>query len=65
MARAVVPRKNSADSMLMQIWEGTVLMVDRSAGIMQVLLDEKIGRMPRHTGEIRLGEVSPQDQDLV
>ena len=32
---------------------------------MQVLLEAKIGQMPRHTGEIELDSVSPQDQDLV
>ncbi len=32
---------------------------------MQVLLDAKIGQMPRHTGEIDLEWVSEQDQDLV
>jgi hypothetical protein len=55
----------SADSTPLQIWEGTVVEVDRSAGVMQVLLDAKIGQMPRHTGEIELQWVAEQDQDLL
>ena len=65
MANAVVPREVSANSMPLQIWEGTVLDVNRAAGVMQVLLDAKIGQMPRHTGEIDLEWVDDQDQDLV
>jgi len=49
----------------MQVWEGTVLGVNREAGVMQVLLDAKIGQMPRHTGEVDLEWVSEQDKDLV
>ena len=51
--------------MPLQIWEGTVLDINRAAGVMQVLLDAKIGQMPRHTGEIDLEWVDDQDQDLV
>src|SRR3990172_4701602 len=65
MASSVVQREVRADSSPLQIWEGTVLDVNRSAGVMQVLLDAKIGQMPRHTGEIDLDSVSAQDQDLV
>lgn len=65
MADAMVPREVSANSTPLQIWEGTVLEVNRAAGVMQVLLDAKIGQMPRHTGEIELEWVSDQDQDLV
>ncbi|MHB8391133.1 MAG: hypothetical protein ACYDBH_16380 [Acidobacteriaceae bacterium] len=55
----------SANSTPLQIWEGTVLEIDRDAGVMQVLLDAKIGQMPRHTGEIELEWVDDQDRDLV
>ena len=65
MANASVLREVRADSRPLQVWEGTVLKVDRAACVMQVLLVAKIGQMPRHTGEIDLGSVSPQDQDLV
>lgn len=53
------------DSTPLQIWEGTVLEVDDGAGVMKVMLDAKIGKMPRHSGEIDLDSVSQQDQDLV
>lgn len=65
MANAVVPREVSTNSTPLQIWEGTVLEVNRAAGVMQVLLDAKIGQIPRHTGEIGLEWVDDQDQDLV
>lgn len=65
MANASVLRVVRADSAPIQVWEGTVLTVDQAAGVMQVLLEAKIGQMPRHTGEIELDSVSPQDQDLV
>lgn len=65
MADAVVPREVSANSTPLQIWEGTVLEVNRAAGVMRVLLDAKIGQMPRHTGKIDLEWVDDQDQDLV
>jgi hypothetical protein len=55
----------SADSTPMQIWEGTVLKIDRSAGVMHVVLEAKIGQMPRHTGEIGLEWVAEQDEDLL
>ena len=65
MANVSVLREVTADSTPLQVWEGTVLEVDHAARVMQVLLDAKIGQMPRHTGEIDLDSVSPQDQDLV
>lgn len=61
----VVSREVSADSTPLQIWEGTVVDVDQVARVMHVLLDAKIGQLPRHTGEIELEWVSEQDQDLV
>lgn len=61
-----VSRELSPNSTPLQIWEGTVLNVDREdSGIMQVLLDAKIGMLPSHTGEIELEWVADQDQDLV
>lgn len=63
-ANAAVPHEISADSTPLQIWEGTVVEVDKAAGLMHVLLDAKIGQVPRHTGEIELEWVSEQDQDL-
>lgn len=54
-----------ADSTPLQIWEGTVIEVDHDASVMQVVLNAKIGQMPRHTGEIDLEWVAEQDEDLV
>jgi hypothetical protein len=53
------------DSTPLQIWEGAVVEVDHEAGVMHVVLDAKIGQIPRHTGEIDLEWVSEQDEDLV
>lgn len=64
-APIVVPREVSANSSPIQVWEGTVIEVNRPAGVMRVLLDAKIGQLPRHTGEIDLEWVDDQDQDLV
>ena len=55
----------NVDSAPLQIWEGTVLQVDREAGVMYVLLDAKIGQVPRHTADIDFQWVSDQDEDLV
>ena len=65
MLNAAQPREVSADSTPLQIWEGTVIEVDNAAKIMRVLLDAKIGNMPRHSGEIDLEWVSEQDRNLV
>ncbi len=65
MTNASVLREVRADSVPLQVWEGTVLTVDHAAGVMQVLLEAKIGHMSGHTGEIELDSVSQQDQDLV
>ncbi len=65
MADAAVPREVSADSTPLQIWEGTVLEIDRAVGAMDVVLDAKIGQMPGHTAQIDLEWVSEQDQELV
>lgn len=65
LAPKTPPTYVSANSTPLQIWEGTVVDVDRAAGTMQVLLDAKIGQMPQHTGEIDLEWVDDQDQDLV
>jgi hypothetical protein len=64
-ALAVLPREVSADAAVIQIWEGTVIDVNYSEGVMQVVLDAKIGQIPRHTGEIDLEWVSDQDRDLI
>lgn len=55
----------SADSMPLQIWEGVVSEVNIETSIMHVMLNAKIGQMPRHTGEIDLEWVSDQDKELV
>jgi len=55
----------NANSIPIQIWEGTVVEVDADNGVMQVLLDAKMGNIPRHAGEIDLEWVSDQDRDLV
>lgn len=65
LARKMLPSDVSANSTPLQIWEGTVVEVDHATGTMQVLLDAKMGQMPKHTGEIDLEWVDDQDQDLV
>lgn len=55
----------TTNSVPIQIWEGTVVEVDTGQGIMHVLLDAKMGDIPRHSGEIDLEWVSDQDKDLV
>jgi len=54
-----------ADSIPLQIWEGTVLQINHEAGVMHVLLDAKMGQVPRHSADIDLMWVSDQDEDLV
>lgn len=63
MVRLLPP--TSANSVPIQIWEGTVIEVDHANGTMQVVLDAKMGQIPRHTGEIDLEWVAEQDTDLV
>lgn len=58
-------RVSSVDATPLQIWEGTVLEVDDTAQVMHVLLDAKMGDVPRHTGDIDLEWVAEQDRDLV
>lgn len=58
-------RKVSADTIPLEVWEGTVIAVDRAAGVMRVVLDAKIGQMPRHTADIDIDDVSAQDYDLM
>jgi len=60
----ILPPVN-VDSIPLQIWEGTVVEVDRAAGEMHVLLDAKMGQALRHAAEIDLEWVSDQDEDLV
>lgn len=55
----------SADSIPIQIWEGTVIEVDHASKSMKVTLDAKMGQIPRHTGEIDLEWVAEQDEDLL
>jgi hypothetical protein len=64
-AKQLVAGDVRANSSPLQVWEGTVVEVDRAAGVMQVLLDDKIGNTPRHTGEIDLEWVDEQDLDLL
>jgi len=54
-----------ADVAPLGVWEGVVVEVDDKARVMQVLLDAKMGQMPRHTAEVDLDSVSPQDIELV
>lgn len=63
---AVAPTEEpSADAAVIQVWEGTVLSVDRSRHSMVALLHAKIGAIADHSGEIDLEWVSDQDVDLV
>lgn len=65
LPEAALFREIKNNSSPLQIWEGTVLEINREAGVMQVLLEAKFGRVPRHTGEIDLEWVDEQDKDLV
>lgn len=62
---AAYQRSVSSDSSVIQLWEGKVIDVDQDLGLMRVLLDAKMGKVPSHTGEIELQWVSDQDMDLV
>ncbi len=53
------------DSIPLQIWEGTVIQLDDVAGSMHVMLNAKIGQVPRHTADINLEWVTDQDKDLI
>jgi len=55
----------SADSIPIQIWEGTVESIDYNGSVMHVLLDAKWGNIPRHAADIELQWVSDQDFDLL
>ncbi len=59
------PRFETIDSAVIQVWEGSVIEVDRELGVMQVFLNAKMGHVTPHTGEIELQWVSEQDIDLV
>jgi hypothetical protein len=50
---------------VIQVWEGTVLSVDRENQSMLAKLHAKIGAIPDHSGEIDLEWVADQDSDLV
>lgn len=65
LVNASVLREVWSDTTPLEVWEGTVITVDREAGVMRVVLDAKIGRMPRHTADIDIDEVSAQDYDLM
>jgi hypothetical protein len=55
----------SADAAVIQVWEGTVLSVDREKQSMVAKLHAKIGAIDDHSGEISLEWVADQDVDLV
>jgi hypothetical protein len=55
----------SADSAVMEIWEGVVLNVDFDARWMDVTLEAKTTQIPLHTGRIDLEWVTDQDMDLL
>lgn len=55
----------SADAAVIQVWEGTVLSVDRTSQSMVAKLHAKLGVIPDHTGEIDFEWVADQDADLI
>lgn len=65
LTKEVVTRELEANSTPLEVWEGTVISVDQAAGEIKVVLDAKMGKMPRHTGEVDLEWVAEQDRDLV
>jgi len=62
---AVRRQSVSANSLPIQIWEGTVMSVDRELESMDILLEAKIGQLPRHMATISLEWVPDQDIPLV
>lgn len=54
-----------ADTVPLQIWEGTVLSVDPDEGIISTQLVAKIGEVARHTADISFEWISEQDKELV
>jgi hypothetical protein len=54
-----------ADAAVIQVWEGTVVSVDRESQSMVAKLHAKIGAIADHSGEIDLEWVADQDADLV
>lgn len=63
--KAVRERSVNTNSLPIQIWEGTVMSVDSEMKSMDVLLDAKIGQLPRHMATISLEWVTDQDIPLV
>jgi hypothetical protein len=55
----------SADTTPLQIWEGTVLKVNHEEQMMSVMLNAKMGQVPRHQADISFEWVSDQDLDLI
>jgi hypothetical protein len=52
-------------SLPIQIWEGTVIGVNSDADTMDVMLEAKMGHLPRHAATISLEWVPSQDIPLV
>jgi len=49
----------------LEIWEGTVVEVNREQSTMLAMLDSCTSNMPRHSAEFDLEWVAEQDRDLV
>lgn len=64
-ADAIRRKAAVVNSLPIQIWEGIVSAVDRDADTMEVMLEAKMGHMPRHAATIALEWVPAQDIPLV
>ena len=64
-ANESVLRHVQADTTPLEVWEGTVISINREAELMHVALDAKVSGSVRHTAEIALDDVSEQDRDLI
>jgi len=62
---SLLPVVVKEDTMPLQIWEGVVQSVDKEEGVMHVILNAKMGEVPRHSADIDMQWVSEQDKNLV
>lgn len=61
----LLSREVRSDTTPIEIWEGVVQDLNAEKTSMSVILEAKLGKMPRHAAEISLEWVSEQDKDLV
>lgn len=65
LRRQLASQYAQIDAAIVQIWEGTVLTVNKSEGCMRAVLHAKRGEIEDHAGDIYFDWVMDQDRDLV